>query len=130
MNTIGTATFPRARAIGLLLEAALATSLSAAELTVPTGGLTATRSGDELILSFPTTSTDVYTVQTFPNLLQQWTNFQSGIQGDGTVKMVTISNAVPVGKGFYRLLIQRPASLLLSQSLAFTILGRWCGGIR
>jgi hypothetical protein len=130
MNAINIATFPLARAIALLLEATLAASLSAAGLAVPADGLTATKSGNDLILSFPTTSPDVYTVQTCPDLLQQWTDFQSGIQGDGTVKMVTIANTSTVGKGFYRLLIQRPGSLLLPQSRAFAILGRWCGGIR
>src|SRR4029077_18289842 len=60
---------------------------------------------------------------------QQWTNFQLGIMGDGTVKTVTITNALSGDKGFYRLLIQKPASLLLPQSTAFGILGYDCGGI-
>ncbi len=113
----------------LLLGATLAASLSAAALTIPPGGLAATKSGNDLILSFPTASPDLYTVQTCPDLLQPWTNFQSAIQGDGTVKTVTITNALPGGKGFYRLLIQKPADLLLPQSMAFAILGYDCGGI-
>jgi hypothetical protein len=68
-------------------------------------------------------------VQTSPDLLQPWTNFQAGIQGDGTVKSVTITNGISGGQGYYRLLIQSPAGLVLPQSLAFTILGRSCGGI-
>jgi len=110
-----------------LLGATLAASLSAA---IPPGGLAATKSGNDLVLSLPTTSPDLYTVQTCPDLLQQWTNFQSGITGDGTVKTVTITNALSGGKGFYRLLIQKPANLLLPQSMAFLILGRSCGGIK
>jgi len=69
-------------------------------------------------------------VQTSPDLLQQWTSFQSGIPGDGTVKMVTVTNGLLADKGFYRLLIQKPASLQLPQSLAFAILGHSCGGIQ
>ena len=69
-------------------------------------------------------------MQTCPGLLHQWSNFQSGIHGDGTVKTVTITNALSVGKGFYRLLIQKPGNLLLPQSMAFAILGHSCGGIK
>ena len=86
--------------MALLLGATLAASLSAAALTIPPGGLAATKSGNDLILSFPTTSPDLYTVQTCPDLLQPWTNFQSGILGDGTVKTVTITNALSGGQGF------------------------------
>jgi hypothetical protein len=94
------------------------------------GGLAAAKSGADLVLSFPTTSPDVYSIQTSPELLQGWTSLQSGIQGDGTVKTITITNAIAVGNGYYRLLIQKPANLLLGQSMAFAILGRWCGGIK
>ena len=71
-------------------------------------------------------------MQTALDLSQQWTtNFQSGVQGDGTVKRVTITNAILAGKGFYRLLIQpTPLRLLVPQSNAFAILGHSCGGIR
>jgi hypothetical protein len=115
--------------MALLLGAAWAAALSAAAVTIPPGGLAATKSGNDLILSFPTTSPDLYTVQTCPDLLQQWTNFQSGIHGDGTVKTVTITNALPSGQGFYRLLTQKPGYLLLPQSMAVAILGHSCGGI-
>jgi hypothetical protein len=101
-----------------------------AAVVIPAGGLAATKSGNGLILSFPTTSPNFYTVQSCPDMLQPWTNLQSGIQGDGTVKSLTPSNGMPESKGFYRLLIQRPASLLLPQSMAFAILGHSCGGIR
>ena len=121
MKTIMKKSFPPALALVLLLDAILAASLSA----------TATKSGNDIILSFPTTSTNFYGVQICPDLLQPWTNFKSGIQGDGTVKTVTITNAISAGQGFYRLLIQpRPARLLLPQSNAFAILGHSCGGIQ
>jgi len=115
--------------MALLSGATLAASLSAATLIIPPGGLAATKSGSGLVLSFPTTSPDLYTVQTCPDLLQQWTNLQSGIRGDGAVKTVTITDALSGDNGFYRLLIQKPASLLLPQSTAFAILGYDCGGI-
>jgi hypothetical protein len=122
--------FPPVFAMALLLGATLAVALSAAALTIPPGGLAATQSSNDLILLFPTTSPDLYTVQTCPDLLQQWTNLQSRIQGDGTVKTLTITNALSGDKGFYRLLIQKPANLLLPQSMAFAILGHSCGGIK
>ncbi len=130
MKTIMIARFPPALALAFLLEAMLAASLSAATLTIPLGSLAAATSGNDLILLFPTASPDLYTVQTCSDLQPPWSSLQSGIQGDGTVKTVTISNALSGGRGFYRLLIQSPASLLLSQSTAFGILGYWCGGIK
>jgi hypothetical protein len=120
---------PPALAVALLLAATTPASFSAATPNIAPDTLVATQSGNDLILSFPTTSPNIYAVQTSPDMMQQWTNFQSGIQGDGTVKLVTITNALSGGKGFYRLLIQRPASLLLPQSMAFAILGHSCGGI-
>src|SRR4030088_337468 len=102
MRTITKVSFPPALAVALLLGATLAASLPAATLTIPPGGLAATKSGNDLILSFPTTSPLLYTVQTCPDLLPQWTNFQSVIHGDGTVKMVTMTNALSGDKGFYR----------------------------
>jgi len=116
--------------MALLFGGTLAASLSPATLTIAPGGLAATKSSNDFVLSFPTTSPDLYTVQTCPDLLQQWTNFQSGIHGDGTVKTVTITNALSGDKGFYRLLIQQPVHLLLPQSMAFAILGHSCGGIK
>ena len=130
MRVITKGSFAPALAMALLWGATLAASLSAAALTIPPGGLAATKSSNDLILSFPTTSPDLYTVQTCPDLLRQWTNSLPGILGDGTVKTVTITNALLGGKGFYRLLIQKPAKLLLPQSMAFAILGHSCGGIK
>lgn len=127
MRTIKRAIFRPLLTIALLFGATL--SLSAAALVIPAGGLAVAKSGNDLILAFPTTSPDLYIVQTCTDLLQQWTNFPSGIPGDGTVKMVTVTNAMSGGQGCYRLLIQKPANLLLPQSLAFAILGHWCGGI-
>ena len=130
MRTITKMRFPPARTMVLLLGAALAAALSENVPAIPLGELAATRSGNDLILSFPTTSLDLYTVQTSPDMLQPWNSFPAGIPGDGTVKTVTITNALSGGSGFYRLLIQKPAGLLLSQSEAFAILGYWCGGIK
>jgi len=120
-----------ALAIALLVDGILAAPFSATALTGPTGGLAAARSGDDLVLSFPTASTNFYGLQTRPDLAQPWTIFQSGIQGDGTVKRVTITNALLAGQGFYQLVIQpSPTRLLLPQSDAFAILGHSCGGIQ
>lgn len=116
--------------LALALGAPLAAAFSAAAVIIAPGGLAATKSGNDLVLSFQTTSPDLYTVQTCTDLLQPWTNLQPGINGDGTVKTVTITNAVLDGKGFYRLVIQKPADLLLPESTAFAILGYDCGGIK
>src|ERR1019366_1700469 len=64
------------------------------------------------------------------DLWQAWTNVPSGIQGDGTVKSVTVTNALTGSHGFYRLLAQQPTSLVLPQATAFAILGYDCGGIK
>ncbi len=93
------------------------------------GGLVATPSGNNLNLSFATTSLNFYTVQTSSDL-QRWTSIPLGVPGDGTVKTVTVTNAIAGGSGFYRLVIQTPTRLLLPQSTAFAILGYWCGGIQ
>ena len=116
--------------MSLLLEAILAASLCNQALAIVPGELVATKSGNDLILLFPTTSPDLYTVQTSPDALQAWADLGPAIPGDGTVKTLTITNALSAGQGFYRLLIQRPTGLLLPQSLAFAILGYWCGGIQ
>jgi hypothetical protein len=71
----------------------LAVPLSQTALAIQPGGLAATKSGNDPILSFPTTSPVLYTVQTSPDLLRQWTNLLSGIQGDGTLKMLTLHRA-------------------------------------
>jgi Fibronectin type III domain len=111
--------------------AALLQATAAASLTAATGAdLEATKAGDNLILAFPTASPELYTVQTSPDLLQAWTNLPAGIAGDGSVKLVTVSNAIPGGQGFYRLLIRTPVRLSLPQPNAFAILGHSCGGIR
>ena len=131
MKTIrDTRSFPT-RAIALLSTATLAAPLSAQAALGPAGGLTAAKSGNDLVLSFPTTSTNFYGVQTRSDLSQPWSNVQSGIPGDGTVKPVTVTNALSAGQGFYQVSIQpRPAGLLLPQSTAFAILGHSCGGIK
>jgi hypothetical protein len=95
------------------------------------GGLTATKSGHNLILSFPTTSTNYYGLQTCPDLSQPWADIQSGIPGNGYTETVTLSNVLSAGQGFYRLSLQpKPVGMILPQSDAFAILGHSCGGIQ
>jgi hypothetical protein len=122
--------FPSVLALAWLLAATLATPFSATALSVAPGGLTPSLSGNNLILSFPTTTTNYYGLQMSPDLSQPWTNLQAGIQGYGTVRSVTVSNALLAGQGFYQLSLQpKPTQLLLSQSTAFAILGYDCGSI-
>ena len=113
-----------------LLVATLAAPLSATALITAPGDLTLTLSGNNLILSFPTTSTNYYGLQTRPDLLQPWTNIQAGISGNGYAETITMSNAISARQGFYRVLIQpKPVGLVLPQSDAFAILGHSCGSI-
>ena len=115
--------------MALLLGAVFAGAFFSAEAAIVTpGGLAATPSGTDLILSFPTTSPNFYRVQASPDL-QNWTNSPMGAPGDGTVKSVTMSNAVSGSQGFYRLVVQSPLNLYLPQGTAFSILGYSCGGI-
>ncbi len=118
----------RLRVATVLLGAGFAASFSAPAVSIPPGGLAATQSGNDLLLWFATASPNFYTVQTSSDL-GQWTNCQPGSPGDGTVKMVTMTNAVSGGQAFYRFVAQQPASLVLPQSMAFSILGYSCGGI-
>src|SRR5262249_45815716 len=122
--------FARALGIGLLLGAVSVVSHPAGALANPSATLASIKSGNDLILSFPTTGPYLYMVQTTAALLQPWTDLQSAITGDGTVKMVTITNGLSGDTGFYRLSIQTPLKLLLPQSNAFDILGHSCGGIK
>jgi len=122
--------FSAARAFVLSVAAVLGAMFSLHGQTNPTAGLTAVRSGNDIILSFPASSGVLFTLQTRPDLVGQWSNFQS-ILGDGSLKTVTIPNAIATGKGFYRLLIQpKPSALSLPQTTAFGILGYSCGGIQ
>ena len=88
------------------------------------------KSGNDFILSFSTAIPKLYTVQSSPELIQGWTNVQFGIQGDGTLKAVTVTNAIAGEKGFYRLSIETPTRLVLPQAIAFAFLGHSCGGIQ
>jgi len=130
MATINTVSFRPALALALVWGATLAASRSSATPSLPPGSLGATKSGNDLVLSFPTTSPNFYTVQTCLDLVPQWTNFPSGIPGDGTVKTITLTNALSGSQGFYRFLVQKPGNLLLPQSMAFAMLGHSCGGIK
>lgn len=87
--------------------------------------------GQNIVLSFPTTSTNYYGLQTCSIFSQPWTSIQSGIPGNGTTQTITISNALASAQGFYRLVIQpKPLDLVLPQGDAFAILGHSCGGIQ
>jgi len=112
-----------------LIAFGLAT-FSGVAVIAPPGGLSATRSNNDLIFSFPTATLRLYTLQSSPDLLQPWTNLQPAIPGDGTTKTTTISNAISAGHGFYRLSIQAAEGLTLPQGLAFAVLGHSCGGIK
>src|SRR5437868_9479348 len=125
-RAMNTGLFYRCLAAHLLVGAILALAPWAANAT----DLGATKSGHDLRLSFPTTSPNLYTVQSRSDLVQAWMLLQPAILGDGTVKTVTVSNALSSGIGFYRVLVQSPAHLVLPQSLAFAILGHTCGGIK
>jgi hypothetical protein len=84
-----------------------------------------------MVLSFQTTSTNYYGLQTCSNFSQPWTTIQSGIPGNGTMQTVSITNAPAASQGFYRLVVQpKPLSLYLPQGDAFVILGASCGGIQ
>ncbi len=128
MLTIKGAKFRFPLAVAFFLGVIL--SFSAVAATIPASGLAVTKSGNDLILSFPTASPNLYIVQSSTDVLQEWTSVQSRTPGDGGVKVVAITNAISGNKGFYRLSIETPTKLLLPQSTAFAILGHWCGGIR
>jgi len=118
-------------ALAWLVAPTLTTPFPATALTLPPGSLALTLSSNNLVFSFPTTTTNYYGLQVSPDLLPPWTNIQAGIQGYGLVKTVTLSNAISAGQGFYRTVTQpKPAQLLLPQSTAFQILGYDCGGIQ
>jgi hypothetical protein len=113
------------------LAATLATPFSVDAVISLPGGLTVTKSDNNLILSFPTTSTNYYGLQTCPDLSQSWVDIQSGIPGNGYTETVTLSNTLSTKQGFYRLSVQsKPSGLLLPQSDAFAALGHSCGGIQ
>lgn len=124
MRAFVKAVLPRAFATAVGLTLAASHSAKAAIGVPPL--LTATPSGNDLILSYPSVSPNFYSVQTSPDLLQ-WSTLP-GKPGDG-LESVIMSNVLSGGAGFYRLSIQQPASLLLPQGDAFAIIGYDCGGI-
>ncbi|HEX9048079.1 MAG TPA: hypothetical protein VF988_13725, partial [Verrucomicrobiae bacterium] len=101
----------------------------AAAVTVPSGGLMGTRSGQDVVLWFATTSPNFYAAQSSPDLIQ-WTNTNRGLPGNGAVETITITNALAGSQGFYRMMIETPSVLILPQGMAFAILGYSCGGIQ
>lgn len=129
MRANGKSCVARAFAVALLLGASLTAPLSAPAVVIPPGGLAVAQSNSDLVLSFPTTSPRLYTVQASSDLLQ-WTNCQPVIPGNGTVRTFTLSNALSGSQGFCRLLVQTPAGLILPVTPAFAILGYDCGGIQ
>jgi hypothetical protein len=70
MRTIKLVNLAPSPIIALHLGATLAASLSAAALTIPQGGLAVTESGNDLVLSFPTTTMNYYGLQMCPDLSQ------------------------------------------------------------
>lgn len=72
----------RVLAQALLVVATLASASAARAEGTGTGGLTATRSGNDLILSFPTESDQDYAIQGNVDLLMTWTDLQSEIPTD------------------------------------------------
>ncbi len=129
MSACTKASIPRAFATAPLLGLVLLALHQAMAVVITPVTLVATQSSSGLVLSFPTASPNLYTLQSSPDLIQ-WTNYQSGIPGDGTVKSVTMGNALSGNVGFYRLLVQQPASLVLPQDDAFAVVGYNCGGIK
>jgi hypothetical protein len=116
-----------------LLAATLASPFCADAAGVTAGPLSLSVSvlGQNLVLSFPTTSTNYYGLQTCSSFSQPWTTIQSGIPGNGTMQTINITNVPAPGQGFYRLAVQpKPLSLILPQGDAFAILGYSCGGIQ
>lgn len=105
--------------------------VNAAGSTAGPLGLRIGAPGQNIVLSFPTTSTNYYGLQSCSSLSRPWTPVKSGIPGNGTTQTITISNALTSDQGFYRLVIQpKPLSLILPQGDAFAILGASCGGIQ
>jgi len=129
MKSISKAYFPAVRIFVFLASVIFGTPFSKAVVVVPAGGLTVVPSGNDLVLSFATTSPKYYTLQTSSNL-QQWANYLPGLAGDGTQKSVTMTNATLGTQTFYRFVAQTPTTLVLPQSMAFAILGYSCGGIK
>lgn len=120
-------------ATACLLAATMQIPFSTSAVASTTGSLdlSISVSGQNLILSFPTTSTNYYGLQTRSNFSQPWATVQSGIPGNGAVKTLTVSNALASFQGFYRLVVQpQPVGLILPQGDAFAILGASCGGIQ
>ena len=103
---------------------------AAGVITVPLN-LTVNVPGQNLVLSFPTVSTNYYGLQTCSNFSQPWTTIQSGMPGSGGIQTINLTNVSASGQGYYRLVIQpKPLSLYLPQGDAFAILGASCGGIQ
>jgi hypothetical protein len=116
--------------LSALAVAWLASNSSSTALAASASIFTPARSANDLMFSFPTTSPNLYIVQTSPDLTQPWTNCQSAVVGDGTMKTVTVTDAFSASQGFYRLAIESPVKLLLPQGDAFAVLGYDCGGIK
>ena len=116
-----------------LLTATVASPFCAHAVGVTAGSLSLSisLSGQNAVLTFPTTSSNYYGLQMCSSLSQPWTTLQSGIPGNGTMETISLSNVVGSGQAFYRLMLQpKPLSLILPQSDAFAILGYSCGGIQ
>lgn len=107
-----------------------ASSFASATITPP-ASMNLNVSGQDIVLSFSTTSTNYYGLQARTDFSQPWTNIQAGIPGNGAVETATVAGAVYSGHGFFRLVLQpQPMNLILPQADAFAILGYSCGGIQ
>jgi hypothetical protein len=124
---------PRCPAGTWLLTATLASSFCANAVKGAPGPLSLSVSvpGQNIVLSFPTVSTNYYGLQACSSLAQPWTTVQSGIPGSGGMQTISITNVSAPGQGFYRLVVQpQPLSLVLPQGDALAVLGHSCGGIQ
>jgi len=122
--------YPSLPAVAWLLAVTIATPFYSKAVISPPG-LTATKSGDNLMLSFPTTTTNYYGLQSRFDFSQPWTNVKAGIPGNGATQTVPFNIAASGAQGFYRLILQpAPVGLNLPQATAFVILGHSCGGIQ
>ena len=113
------------------LAAGLATPFRANAVVGPPAPLTLSVSGQDIVLSFATTTTNYYGLETCSNFSQPWTTVKAGIAGNGAVETATIIGALSSSQSFYRLVVQsQPVGLILPQGDAFAILGHSCGGIQ
>jgi uncharacterized protein (TIGR03437 family) len=90
--------------ITVIAPGGLATSASSFTVTFGAPTLAIARSGDSVIISWPSPSTG-YSLQQNPDLtMTNWTTFSGTVEDDGTTKSVIIS--APTGNNYFRLIHQ------------------------